>query len=41
VIKRIIDISEQAYVHLKHKQLRIDKKSETVAIIPTAPSHCD
>ena len=34
MIKRIIDISEQAYVHMKHKQLYIDKKSETVAIIP-------
>lgn len=34
MIKRIVDISEQAYVHVKHKQLHIDKKSETVAIIP-------
>jgi len=34
VIKRIIDVSEQAYLHLKHKQLLIDKKGETVASIP-------
>jgi len=34
MIKRTIDISEQAYVHLKHQQLLIDKKGETVAQIP-------
>ena len=30
MIKRIIDISDSAYRHLKHKQLLIDKNSETV-----------
>ncbi len=34
MIKRTIDISEQAYLHLKHQQLLIDKKGETVAQIP-------
>lgn len=34
MIKRTIDISEQAYLHLKHRQLLIDKKGETVAQIP-------
>jgi CRISPR-associated protein Cas1 len=30
VIKRVIDISEAAYLHLKHRQLLIDKGGETV-----------
>jgi len=34
MIKRIIDISEPAYMHLKNKQLLIDKNDETVAAIP-------
>lgn len=34
MIKRTIDISEQAYLHLKYQQLLIDKKGETVAQIP-------
>ena len=34
MIKRIIDISDAAYLHLKHKQLLIDKQGETVAQIP-------
>ncbi len=34
MIKRIIDISESAYLHLKNHQLIIDKKSETIAQIP-------
>ena len=31
MIKRIIDISDAAYLHLKHQQLLIDKQGETVA----------
>lgn len=34
MIKRIVDISEQAYLHLLHQQLLIDKKGKTVAQIP-------
>jgi CRISPR-associated protein Cas1 len=34
MIKRIIDISEQSYLHLKHKQLLVDRDSETIASIP-------
>jgi CRISP-associated protein Cas1 len=34
MIKRTIDISDQAYLHLKHRQLLIDKKGENVAQIP-------
>ena len=34
MIKRTIDISEPAYLHLKHQQLLIDKKGETIAQIP-------
>ncbi len=34
MIKRCIDISEQAYLHLKNKQLLIDKQGETVGQIP-------
>jgi CRISP-associated protein Cas1 len=34
VIKRILDISEPAYLHLNHQQLVIDKKGETIAQIP-------
>jgi CRISPR-associated protein Cas1 len=33
VIKRIIDISDAAYIHLKHQQLLIDKQDETVGQI--------
>lgn len=33
MIKRIIDISEAAYLHLKHQQLLIDKQNETVGQI--------
>jgi len=34
MIKRIIDISEPAYIHLMNKQLLIDKDNETVGSIP-------
>jgi len=34
MIKRIIDISDAAYVHLKRQQLLIDKLGETVGQIP-------
>jgi CRISPR-associated protein Cas1 len=34
VIKRIIDISEQAYVRLKQKQMLIERDGETVGRIP-------
>ncbi len=34
MIKRIIDISEPAYLHLKNRQLQIDKNNETVGTIP-------
>lgn len=34
MIKRIIDISDQAYLHLKHQQLLIDKRGETVGQVP-------
>ncbi|MDT8283065.1 MAG: type II CRISPR-associated endonuclease Cas1 [Gammaproteobacteria bacterium] len=34
MIKRIIDISEPAYLHLKNNQLLIDKNGETVGTIP-------
>ena len=34
MIKRIIDISEQAYLHQKNRQLLIDKEGETVARVP-------
>lgn len=34
MIKRTIDISEPAYLHLKHQQMLIDKKGETIAQIP-------
>lgn len=34
MIKRTIDISEPAYLHLKNRQLLIDKKGETVGQIP-------
>ncbi len=34
MIKRIIDISDQAYLHLKNQQLLVDKQGETVGQIP-------
>lgn len=34
MIKRIIDISEQAYLHIKHRQLLIDRDSKTIGQIP-------
>lgn len=34
VIKRILDFSEQAYIHLKHNQLLIDRNNETIGCIP-------
>lgn len=34
MIKRIIDISDQAYIHLKHKQLLIDRNNKTIGSIP-------
>lgn len=34
MIKRTIDISEPAYLHLQHQQLLIDKQGETIAQIP-------
>lgn len=34
MIKRIIDISEPAYLHLRNQQLLIDKNGETIGSIP-------
>ena len=34
MIKRIVDISDQAYIHIQHQQLLIDKEGETVGKIP-------
>ncbi len=34
MIKRVIDVSEQAYLHLKNKQLLINKHGEVVGQIP-------
>lgn len=34
MIKRVIDVSEQAYLHLKNQQLLIDKQGETVGQVP-------
>ena len=34
MIKRIIDISEQAYVHMQHKQLLIERDKKVVGSIP-------
>lgn len=34
MIKRIIDIAEQSYIHTKHQQLLIDKEGKTVGQIP-------
>lgn len=34
MIKRVIDISEPAYLHVNHQQLLIDKKGETIAQMP-------
>lgn len=34
MIKRIIDISEPAYLHLLNRQLKIDRDGETVASLP-------
>jgi CRISPR-associated protein Cas1 len=34
MIKRIIDISEPAYLHVNHQQLMIDRKGETLASVP-------
>ena len=33
MIKRVVDISEQAYLHITHKQLCVDKNGQTVAKI--------
>ncbi len=33
MIKRILDISEQAYLHIKNAQLCVDKQGKTVAQI--------
>lgn len=33
MIKRIIDISDAAYLHLKDRQLLIDKQGETVGSV--------
>ena len=33
MIKRIIDISDKAYIHLKHQQLIIEKDGDTIAQI--------
>jgi len=35
VIKRIIDISEQAYIHIKHQQMLIERDGETIGQVPT------
>ncbi len=34
MIKRIIDISEQAYVHTRHQQMLIERDGETIGTIP-------
>ncbi len=34
MIKRIIDISDGAYIHVKHQQLVIEKQGETVGQVP-------
>ncbi len=34
MIKRIIDISEQAYVYMKHKQLTLERDKEIIGSIP-------
>ena len=34
MIKRIVDIDERAYVHLKNLQLRIERDKKTVGSIP-------
>ena len=34
MIKRIVDISERAYIHIKHQQLLIDKEGGVVGKIP-------
>lgn len=34
MIKRIIDISEQTYVYMKHKQLMLERNKETIGTIP-------
>lgn len=34
MIKRIVDISEQAYIHIKHQQLLIEKEEKTIGQIP-------
>ncbi len=34
MIKRIIDVSEKAYLHIKYGQLLIDKKNEVVVQVP-------
>ena len=34
MIKRIIDISDGAYVHLKNQQLVIEKQGEVVGQVP-------
>ncbi len=34
MIKRIVDISEQAYLHTKHRQLLIDKDGKTAGKVP-------
>lgn len=34
MIKRVIDISQQAYICLKHKQLRVEREREVIATIP-------
>lgn len=34
MIKRIVDISEPAYLHVKNRQLLIDKEGKTVGTVP-------
>jgi len=34
MIKRVIDVSERAFIHMKHKQLLIERDQETIAKIP-------
>ena len=34
MIKRVIDISEQAYIHMKNKQFLIERDQEVIATIP-------
>ena len=40
MIKRIVDISERAYVYLKNSQLRIERDKKIVGSIPVEDLVC-